>query len=270
MIPDSRISRIRFETAAYTLRLPTGRGQLKSLVDMHSLNLKFTHSLASHQDARSPRHSVRHLSQPSRTTCPEVLCSRSITLPSLLLQPHVPVPKPLTNFAFTLVGQSLQLGPSAAGLQDLPDVTLRESFPGCLDLYPGCLSGAPTRFFPLSCGLPATVTRSALWLLPVPRLLYGPLFRGCQSFLNVQASRFACHPGRSHRCHSSWHGSRDFYFRAPYVLLPSHTSDMLAVRIGQLTAGDFHPIRFAALSAASNRFNGFLRCGCTFLRALFC
>ena len=53
-------------------------------------------------------------------------------------------------------------------------------------------------------------------------------------------------------------GSCDFYFRAPCVSLPSCTSDMLAVRIGQLTAGDLHPIRFATLSAASNRFNGFI------------
>src|SRR2546422_11776778 len=45
-------------------------------------------------------------------------------------------------------------------------------------------------------------------------------------------------------------GSRDVYIRASYGLLPLHTSDMLAVRIGQLTAGDFHPFRFAALSAA--------------------
>lgn len=29
---------------------------------------------------------------------------------------------PLTNFAFTPVGQSLQLGPTTAGHQDLPDV----------------------------------------------------------------------------------------------------------------------------------------------------
>ena len=49
-----------------------------------------------------------------------------------------------------------------------------------------------------------------------------------QSFLYVQASRFACHPGRSHRCHF-WQGGRGVYFRAPYELLPPHTSDMLAV-----------------------------------------
>jgi hypothetical protein len=79
---------------------------------------------------------------------------------------------------------------------------------------------------------------------------------GLQSFLNVQASKFACHPGRSYRWRFRVQGSCDFYFRAPCGSLPSRTSDMLAVRIGQLTAGDLHPIRFATLSAASNRFNG--------------
>src|SRR6185369_11764532 len=76
-------------------------------------------------------------------------------------------------------------------------------------------------------------------------------FSGLQSFLYVQASIFACHPGRSYRYDLSSYGSRDFYFRAPQGSLPHPASDMLAVRIGQLTAGDFHPIRFAALSAAS-------------------
>jgi hypothetical protein len=76
---------------------------------------------------------------------------------------------------------------------------------------------------------------------------------GLQSFLYVQASRFACHPGRSCRWRFRVQGSCDFYFRAPCGSLPSRTSDMLAVRIGQLTAGDLHPIRFATLSAASNR-----------------
>ena len=80
---------------------------------------------------------------------------------------------------------------------------------------------------------------------------------GLQSFLNVQASKFACHPGRSYRWRFRVQGSCDFYFRAPCVSLPPRSSDMLAVRIGQLTAGDLHPIRFATLSAASNRFNGF-------------
>jgi len=46
------------------------------------------------------------------------------------------------------------------------------------------------------------------------------------------------------------YGSRDLYVRASRGLLPPHASDMLAVRIGQLTAEDFHLIRYAALSAA--------------------
>jgi hypothetical protein len=55
---------------------------------------------------------------------------------------------------------------------------------------------------------------------------------GLQSFLNVQASKFACHPGRSYRWRFRVQGSCDFYFRAPCVSLPPRTSDMLAVRIG--------------------------------------
>lgn len=52
---------------------------------------------------------------------------------------------------------------------------------------------------------------------------------GLQSFLNVQASKFACHPGRSYRRRFSRRGSCDFCFRAPCLSLPSRTSDMLAV-----------------------------------------
>jgi len=72
---------------------------------------------------------------------------------------------------------------------------------------------------------------------------------GLQSFLTVQARRFARHPGRSYRC-ARPQGSRDFYVRASRGSFPPHAPDMLAVRIGQLTAGDSHPIRCAALSAA--------------------
>ena len=73
---------------------------------------------------------------------------------------------------------------------------------------------------------------------------------GLQSFHHVQAPRFAHHPGRSYRSLLARLGSRDFYIRASHGSLPYRAPDMLVVRIGQLTTGDFHPIRLAALSAA--------------------
>ena len=48
-------------------------------------------------------------------------------------------------------------------------------------------------------------------------------------------------------------GSRGVYIRAERMSFPSCVSDMLVVRIGQLTTGDLHPIRLAALSAAPPR-----------------
>ncbi len=104
-------------------------------------------------------------------------------------------------------------------------------------------------------------------------------FSRLQSFRYVQARRFARHPGRPYRSSASacrffgllvfspfpgecltlpnlgplvGLGSRGFSFRAPHSLLPPCVPDMLAVRIEQLTAGDFHPIRSAALSAAAS------------------
>lgn len=99
-----------------------------------------------------------------------------------------------------LAGESLQLGPSAAGLQDLPVVSSRESFPGCLDLYSGGLWSALARFFLQSIGLPQNGSGSALSSVRTTTSVRDR-FSKLQSFLNVQASRFACHPGRSHRCH---------------------------------------------------------------------
>jgi len=65
---------------------------------------------------------------------------------------------------------------------------------------------------------------------------------GLQSFDDLQASRFARHSGRSHhRRPFVPRGSRGFYVRAEYGLLPPRTSDMLAVRIGQLTAWGLSP-----------------------------
>jgi hypothetical protein len=78
---------------------------------------------------------------------------------------------------------------------------------------------------------------------------HGGSISGLQSFHYVQTPRFARHPGRSY--HSSLLlGSCDFYTRASHDSLPYHAPDMLNVRTGQLTFGDFHPTRSAALPAA--------------------
>jgi hypothetical protein len=64
---------------------------------------------------------------------------------------------------------------------------------------------------------------------------------GLQSFANVQASSLLATQVAPTDA-MLLHGGRGVYIRAPYGSLPSRTPDMLAVRIGQLTAGDFHPI----------------------------
>ena len=130
---------------------------------------------------------------------------------------------------------------SSAGLcsLDFPLLVVR-TFPalslrilhGCLDPYPGGLGGALTRFFPPSFGLPPFSTRSAPAFSREAISTRGTI-SGLQSFRYVQASIFACHPGRSYRYDDQLsYGSRDVYFRAPQGLLPHLTSDMLAVRIG--------------------------------------
>jgi hypothetical protein len=252
MIPDSRISRIRFEAVAYTLRLPTGRGQFKSMVDIHSLSLRFTHSLASRRVCRflpTPRSAPVPINSHHVPRGP-LLQKRY--LPSLLLRPQVPVPKPLTNFAFTLAGQSLQLGPSAAGLQNLPDVTSAIPSLDAWTLTPAASGVLLPVSSPRASAFPETVAgrRSAgTRATTSARTVISEL----QSFLYVQASRFASHPGRSHRCLFR-HGSRDFYFRAPYELLPPHTSDMLAVRFRAIDGSGLAPHKIRSVVGRIHRF----------------
>jgi hypothetical protein len=149
-----------------------------------------------------------------------VLRFRSITPLSSLLRPHVSVPKPLTNFAFTLAGQSLQLGPSAAGLQDLPDVWSRESFPRCLDLYSGSLWSALARFFLQSIGLPRNGSRSALSESPHNDFGAGPLFRSCSHSLMFRPPGLLATQVVPTDATCA-HGSHDFYFRAPVWVITS-------------------------------------------------
>jgi hypothetical protein len=131
-------------------------------------------------------------------TYPEVLCSESVTSPSSLLRPHVPVRGPLTGCAFGSFGESSQLRPHRCWSTGPSRRYLCESFPRCLDLYPGGFCGAPTRFFPQNFGLPSVRIRSAPGMCPCSDFYTGSI-TGLQSFLNVQASKFACHPDRSYR-----------------------------------------------------------------------
>ena len=76
------------------------------------------------------------------------------------------------------------------------------------------------------------------------------LFTRLQSFANVQASRFARHPGCTYRrVPIGTPGSRGFYVHAYLGLLPPQAVDMLAVRnraidgMGTFTPQDSQPCR---------------------------
>ena len=76
---------------------------------------------------------------------------------------------------------------------------LCKSFLGCLAPYPGVSSGASTRFFPDDFGLPHAMTRSAISQHSHAATSAWRYISRLQAFLYVQASKFACHPGRSDR-----------------------------------------------------------------------
>jgi hypothetical protein len=170
------------------------------MVNIHCAIPKFTHSLASRRvwllpalrPASCPDNSHHVPSGPSLRKHYASFFALTTTCAS-------PKASPPTS-PCRLAGESLQLGPPAAALQDLPDVSSRESFPRCLDLYSGGLWSAFARFFLQSIGLPQNGSRSALSSVRTTTSVRDR-FSKLQSFLYVQASRFACHPGRSHRCY---------------------------------------------------------------------
>ena len=85
------------------------------------------------------------------------------------------------------------------------------SFPACVDLYPGSSWSASTRYFLHDFGLPRVWTGSALHNVPYSDFSTARISR-LQSFADVQAHRFARHPGRSYRHITLWQ---------PWLLRPS-------------------------------------------------
>ena len=133
-----------------------------------------------------------------RVVCPQALRSRSATFSYALLRPDVPVLLPSSHYAWRLVAGSLPFGPPYGWSSGPSRRYLCASFPACLDPYPGSSCGARARYFPPDSGLPPVRTRSALRHVPCSDFSTDPL-SGLQSFLDVQARRFARHPGRSYR-----------------------------------------------------------------------
>src|SRR5713226_9199651 len=124
--------------------------------------------------------------------------SKGVTLSSLLLRAHAPARLPSAYFSLGLVWRIfagycqflLRVGPSRR--------YLRETLLGCLDLCHGGIRSALARYFLHIVGLPQRV----MGRLPTnfhPMTPWWALFSRLQSFLNVQTSKLACHPGHPYR-----------------------------------------------------------------------
>ena len=201
--------------------------------------------------------------------------SAGVTPPSLLLQAHAPVLHPPTAYGHSL-GQRVFTGRCQPRLGIAPSQRyLHESFPRCLDPYPGGPCGARTRFFPQGIGLPHFLTGSALHKVPYndvstgvgveaaaihscsglrvcsPPRSFPPqrslrvkrLRRGCRVRWLTQHFRTGLSPtpmATTHRLSPAL-GGRGFYVHAYLGPLPRRAVDMLAVRIEQLTAEGLAP-----------------------------
>ena len=98
-------------------------------------------------------------------------------------------------------------------------------------------------------GLPQANNGSAFPQRSVQRLQYGSDFE--TAVIPLCSGPQVCSPLRSLPPQSKINRSGcDFYVRASHGSLPHRAPDMLVVRTGQLTTGDSHPLKLAALSAA--------------------
>ena len=128
-------------------------------------------------------------------------CSASwkgVTPSSSLIRAHAPDLLPSTRLRHRLARMVLAgccqpllgTGPSRR--------YLCQSFPACLDHYPGGSQGARARCFPQDIGLPREKERVGASRVPDSYFCRGEISR-LQSFSDVQTHRFARHYGSSHR-----------------------------------------------------------------------
>lgn len=183
----------------------------------------------------------------------DVFCTSSegVTPPSSLLRTHAPDQYAPALFGSPYSTGLCRLSPVPAAHWTFP-VLSPQIFPQVSGPLPRWVSMV---LLPVSShgilGLLQPFTGSTFPLRSRKATSHGTPFSGLQSFRYVQTPTFARHPGRSY---PHFLGSCDFSIRASHDSLPHHAPDMLNVRIGQLTFGDFHPIRSAALPAAPKGF----------------
>ena len=155
--------------------------------------------------------------------------SAGITPLSSLLLAHAPIPNPLLGSASALPSSLCRLLPAPAGSGTFPTLSLRV-FPWMLGPVSRRLRKCMCSFLPSAHRPSPTGTKVGSTANIHTATSVWPSVSGRQSFLYVQASKFACHPGRSYLNRLlTLLGSRDVYFRAERMSLPSYASDMLAV-----------------------------------------
>ena len=143
------------------------------------------------------------------------ITSVTVTPPSSLLRAHAPDQSPSCRLRFMLVLQvfagccrpRLDIDPSRPYLCN--------PFPGCLAPYPAGPKVLSLVSSPGTSAFPKFEIGRLSQPNPAQRLQCGLTISGLQAFSNVQTSRFARHPGRSHHCGSTPQGGCDFYVRAP-------------------------------------------------------
>ncbi len=150
------------------------------------------------QAPRAPSHSQGVTSQAVTSHA----TSDSVTHPSSLIRAHAPDQNPPTAFCLS-IGQRILAGCCQPLLGDGPSRRyLCESFPGCLDPYPGGSLRCTRPFLPK-----ATAAFPALGTGRLPTSHRTGDFRAgrfsrLQSFSNVQAPRFARHSDRPYPSNS--------------------------------------------------------------------
>jgi len=161
MIPDGRFSRIRFEAAAFSRAPSPGLVGLSRSPHPPTLTRVYAQSSCLRLLRAYPSNPLGPRSFKAALRTQRPFASRDLPLPhryyglmcqSWCLSPTMLLARWRVLAAWTTHCRSP--GPSRR--------YLCESFPGCLDPYPGGSCGALARFFPQDFGLPHVSNRSAL------------------------------------------------------------------------------------------------------------